>query len=357
MEIRQFYLNKNLLEEIRNPFDRLRGRGGQVLPNLGFIQQLINAGADVNTQYDWYPATQLDNDFRNTPLMFAAYYGYTDIVRLLLEAGADVNFNNGGSNSTALMYAARGLNRDIVRLLIEAGADVNVSGRGSGRWNVRVPLGQPLQILPLPLNLNWTALMEAANIDRVILPLLIPPLDFSYSEDRIQIVRMLLNAGADVNATDTNNWTADQIADATQTDHVLSLVTASSMTTVANMIRLFEEEQERRNVMNIDLALGQGSIRPRDDAAAHHPWDGVPYDPGVRSNIMEMLGYDPDRQSDLHIVETMRREREREDSDSDSDTDNEWLDLLQEPPLLIDRRRPRDDNDDEQQRNVRRRIR
>ncbi|XP_078658638.1 ankyrin repeat domain-containing protein 17-like isoform X5 [Branchiostoma floridae x Branchiostoma belcheri] len=55
-----------------------------------------------------------------TPLMEAASGGYTDIVKLLIAHGADVN----SRSSTALTYACAGGYEDVVRILLEAGARI-----------------------------------------------------------------------------------------------------------------------------------------------------------------------------------------------------------------------------------------
>ena len=61
-----------------------------------------------------------------TPLMEAASAGHTDIVRLLIAHGADVNAQSSSGN-TPLMYACAGGHEDVVRVLLEAGAHVGVS--------------------------------------------------------------------------------------------------------------------------------------------------------------------------------------------------------------------------------------
>jgi len=60
-----------------------------------------------------------------TPLMLASYYGYTPIVKYLLEHGAKVDQrdNKGG---TALIYASYYNYYDIVQLLLEYNASVNM---------------------------------------------------------------------------------------------------------------------------------------------------------------------------------------------------------------------------------------
>jgi len=59
-----------------------------------------------------------------TPLMVAAERGYTEVVKALIDSGADVNAqrNNGWS---ALIHAARYGRTETVRVLMDAGADVN----------------------------------------------------------------------------------------------------------------------------------------------------------------------------------------------------------------------------------------
>jgi ankyrin repeat protein len=64
------------------------------------VQILIQAGANVN----------LSDRSGFTPLASAAYAGYGDIVRLLINAGADIQASAGGSHSySALKYAQMGL--------------------------------------------------------------------------------------------------------------------------------------------------------------------------------------------------------------------------------------------------------
>ena len=85
------------------------GRG-----HLDVVRLLLENGADVN-------AADISG---NTALMRASENGHTDVVRLLLEKGVDVNavYNHG---ETALMRASAWGHLDAVRLLLEKGADVN----------------------------------------------------------------------------------------------------------------------------------------------------------------------------------------------------------------------------------------
>ena len=108
----------------------LAGQGKTVLMKL-----LLEAGANVSER----------NISGFTPLHFAAGRGFTDAVQLLIDEGADISANqirdlgrdfwdmslfNRGAD-TPLHYAANNGHMDVLRLLVEAGADVDApSQRG-----------------------------------------------------------------------------------------------------------------------------------------------------------------------------------------------------------------------------------
>jgi ankyrin repeat protein len=86
------------------------------------VRNLIAQGADVST---------LDEN-QDAPLIMAAYKGYTDIVRLLLEAGADITAVDPGMKATALHAAAYAGRTAAARLLIEHGIDIDKQGPYNG---------------------------------------------------------------------------------------------------------------------------------------------------------------------------------------------------------------------------------
>ena len=99
--------------------------------NLGDVQLLVKAGADVN-------ALDAVNE---TALIKATTMGHADCVKELIHAGADVNHQPKGKRSPLIAACSFG---QVVcaQLLVEAGADVNqcdtYTGCALGRvakWN------------------------------------------------------------------------------------------------------------------------------------------------------------------------------------------------------------------------------
>jgi ankyrin repeat protein len=90
------------------------------------IASLVEAGADANEMLP----------LGRTPLMVAARTGNVDAIRTLLDNGADPNAKETQRGTTALMWAADEGHAAAVKLLIERGADIkaasNPAPRGRG---------------------------------------------------------------------------------------------------------------------------------------------------------------------------------------------------------------------------------
>ena len=61
-----------------------------------------------------------------TPLIVAAFHGNEEVVRLLVEAGANKDAKTLDLGATALIMAAENNNEAVVQLLLDAGADKDV---------------------------------------------------------------------------------------------------------------------------------------------------------------------------------------------------------------------------------------
>jgi ankyrin repeat protein len=136
--------------------------------SLELVRALIEAGADVNSTVSKEDSALMcalypfDDDYnpKKDPVD-------TELVRILLRAGAKVN---PGYGESPLSKAAQSGSVEVVTLLISAGADVNFSDEEYGK----------------------TPLMEVVNSE-----------EYVPDEDVIAIVRNLLRAGADAQATAT----------------------------------------------------------------------------------------------------------------------------------------------------------
>lgn len=118
---------------------------------------LTQHGANVNVQ----------DASGATALMYTAHRGYTPIAKMLIKQGADLNAINF-KGFTALRLALQSGHTDVVALLLENKADVNNAD----------------------IN-GFTPLMHAAGV-----------------EDRYHMLEMLLDAGADINATSNDDQSA-----------------------------------------------------------------------------------------------------------------------------------------------------
>jgi ankyrin repeat protein len=125
-----------------------------------------------------------------TPLMYAALYGDSDSVRLLLENGADPNVKND-AGATALMWAAHDL--DKTRLLLERGADPNARS-DDGRTPLITAAGQFGSGPIVKLLLDHGANPSVASL--FFVGQVTPLGEAAYVGDE-SVMRMLIEHGAD----------------------------------------------------------------------------------------------------------------------------------------------------------------
>jgi ankyrin repeat protein len=110
--------------------------------------------------------SQSGHDYTKIPLLLAAVEGNTEIVRMLLDAGANIEAR-GDMRMSALMFATLKGNLEAVELLLQRGARTDAQS-----------------------DIGATALMTAAR------------------DNQIEIVKALIVAGADVNAVTDKGFTA-----------------------------------------------------------------------------------------------------------------------------------------------------
>ncbi len=66
------------------------------------------------------------NDHRQTPLHTTAEKGSTEVVRLYIKMGADIMARDNNGRTPLHCAAEKRENEEVIRLLVESGADINV---------------------------------------------------------------------------------------------------------------------------------------------------------------------------------------------------------------------------------------
>jgi uncharacterized protein len=174
------------------------------------IQNLIEAGADVNLQ-DIY-AQFLDKD---TPLIYAIKTGLYWLVELLLKNGADPNLTNNFSDTP--LSVAISLNRpDLIKLLLYNNANINQKVRSEPLLSIAVKKRyRDIVILLLKNNAQVNQANEILGIT---------PLMQAIQANDISIVKIVLNAGANIDQQSFFGATALMMAAKSGNEKIINLL-------------------------------------------------------------------------------------------------------------------------------------
>jgi len=147
--------------------------------NAAMLDRLIKAGADPNASLTTHG---------DTALMMAARTGKTDAIKVLLETGANVNAKETWGGTTPLMWAVAERHAAAAKLLIDNGADVKATSKFVPAANGRGFEGRT----PIASDPNRGVEEFASG--------LLSPLMLAAREGDLESGRLLVAAGADVNA-------------------------------------------------------------------------------------------------------------------------------------------------------------
>jgi ankyrin repeat protein len=159
------------------------------------VKSLLKKGVYIHTQ---------DKDGR-CALVAAAYKNHLEIADLLIAAGADVNMKDNTIQSAYLIATMEGCGyTELLKKTLKAGADVHSTDSDNGTGLIRasdrghVEIVKELLKTDIRVNhvnrMGWTALFEAILLGG--------------GDDRhTEIVRLLVDAGADVNFPDKDGVT------------------------------------------------------------------------------------------------------------------------------------------------------
>ena len=157
------------------------------------VRDLLGRGADPDEQ----------GPGRRTAVTAAAYAGAASVVRLLVDAGADVDVQDE-TRANALLSTGETGDVSVLREVLRAGPDLTRTNRFGGTALIpaadrgHVDLVRALLETEIDVDhvndLGWTALLEAVILG-------------DGGERHREIVRLLLEAGADPNVADRDGVT------------------------------------------------------------------------------------------------------------------------------------------------------
>lgn len=201
----------------------------------------------------------------NTPLIWAVMKNNQEMVRLLVELGADIQLKNK-QEQTPLIVAIKYNNRDMVRLLVELKADINIPGSYGYSPLRGAILSHQREMIKLLIELG-------ANIDELNKYNSTPLLD-AISLNEPETVKLLIELGADVEARYDSQTISEYLDTKSWGQQMKDIIS----------------EAVRRENRAKNLTFYRSMIKSRelsDDVSLPLKYSGIGHIPGIAQRIAE----------------------------------------------------------------------
>lgn len=156
------------------------------------VQMLLNAGADA----------ELLNQYNQTAINIAVSEKKTEVVKLLVDRKVNIHNRNKFGWSPIMNATEKNADAEIVRILAEGGANLADTHLPSGYTPLHFAMTQKAEVTKVLLEFRKIVDLEKRTITGEA-PLLITAWSGS-----VEHMKLLIRAGADVNAQNERGWTA-----------------------------------------------------------------------------------------------------------------------------------------------------
>lgn len=165
--------------------------------NLKKIKSMLNKEVNIKTLIN---AVDKEN---NTALILASKFGYIEVVKILIENGADIDARNN-ENSTALIEASS-FYYEVVKLLIENGADINAKDYGGTTALMNASTEDDY----INCEICKTLIENGANVnDKDLQGANALIYGSTFLKWDLSIIKLLIDSGIEINAQDKDGYTA-----------------------------------------------------------------------------------------------------------------------------------------------------
>ena len=176
--------------------------------NVEEVQSLLDKGVNPNANSNEICPRVGGIEITTTPLCVAAENGFKDVVKLLLDAGAEPNIADGYGD-TPLYSATKNRHTDVVKLLLDAGVEPNMPDKyGDTPLKLAVHNGRKEMVEVLVERGAEPNIRD--NSGRT-------PLHWAALRDHKDVAKLLLTAGADPNIE--NNLGITPLSEAKRMGH------------------------------------------------------------------------------------------------------------------------------------------